>query len=318
VAALVLASCAPSVEKEVPQSRFEGIEIYFIAGAAGDPFQTVVSKGLADAVEDFGVDLKVVFTGWDTTIMIEKFKEAVALEPDGIIVWGLEPIKPHIDEAIAKGIIVTTWGVPLQELEDAHAAQGLGYVGASNYPAGYKLATETARRFNLGPGDKAMVWGLLHQPVRGLRSKGCIEGLEEAGLTVDYLEITDAVNADPAAGIPVIAAYLAANPDTDVVVTDHGGMTSTLPEYLESAGYGPDEILGVGFDFTPVTVRGIQSGYIDLILDQQQYLEGYLSVLNVCLTKYGGFSGLHIDSGAGFGHAENIDFIIPLAEAGIR
>ena len=42
-----------------------------------------------------------------------------------------------------------------------------------------------------------MVWGLLAQAGRGERTKGVwSKHLEEAGLTVDYLEIDDATNAD--------------------------------------------------------------------------------------------------------------------------
>jgi simple sugar transport system substrate-binding protein len=45
-----------------------------------------------------------------------------------------------------------------------------------------------------------MVWGLLSQPSRGERTKGVIDALEEAGMTVDYFEIDAATNADPACG----------------------------------------------------------------------------------------------------------------------
>ena len=326
LAALVLASCGEAVpgeqeEEEEEAGRFEGTEIYFISGADGCTFNAVVCKGMRDAAEDFGVDLKIYFTEWNPAIMIDKFKEAVALEPDGIIVAGFtaeEAIKPHIDAALAKGIIVTTWNTDIPGLEELYSAQGFGFVGAHNYSAGHLLGTETAKRFNLGPGDKAMVWGLLHQPVRGLRSKGCIDGLEEAGLTVDYLVISDAVNADPALGTPILAAYLAANPDTDVVVFDHGGLTAAAGKYFEAAGYAPDEILGVGFDISIASVAAIKTGYTDLILDQQQWLQGYLPVLQICLTKYAGFSGLHINTGAGFVDMENVDEVSALADQLIR
>ncbi len=69
-----------------------------------------------------------------------------------------------------------------------------------------------------------MVWGLLSQPSRGERTKGVIDALEEAGLTVDYLEIDAATNADPAAGTPTFTGYVSSNPDVKLVVTDHGGL----------------------------------------------------------------------------------------------
>ena len=90
--------------------------------------------------------------------------------------------------------------------------------------------------FNLKKGDRAMVWGLLSQPTRGLRTKGVIDALKEAGLTVDYIEIDAATNADPAAGTPTFSAYVSSHPDVKLVVTDHGGLTATAETYLKAAG----------------------------------------------------------------------------------
>jgi simple sugar transport system substrate-binding protein len=57
-----------------------------------------------------------------------------------------------------------------------------------------------------------MVWGLLSQPTRGLRTQGVKEALEDSGLVVDYLEIDSATNADPAAGVPTFTGYVAPTP----------------------------------------------------------------------------------------------------------
>jgi simple sugar transport system substrate-binding protein len=40
--------------------------------------------------------------------------------------------------------------------------------------------------------------------------------------------------------------------------------------------------------------------------------------MQIYLTKKFGFSGLHIDTGGGLIGPDNIDFIAPLAEKGIR
>ena len=105
VAALVLASCAPAEEEEVPQSRFEGIEIYFFPGGMpGCTFATPVYNGAVAAAEDLGVDLKVYWSDWDSEKMVTQFKEAIAAKPDGIAIMGhpgVESLRPLIDEAIA-------------------------------------------------------------------------------------------------------------------------------------------------------------------------------------------------------------------------
>jgi simple sugar transport system substrate-binding protein len=180
------------------------------------------------------------------------------------------------------------------------------------------LGKEAVRRFELTTGDRAMVWGLLSQPSRGERTQGVIDALEEAGVTVDYLEIDSATNADPAAGTPTFTGYVSANPDVKLVVTDHGGLTATLETYLKAAGKGPDDIIGAGFDLSPATLAAIRGGWTDLVIDQQPWLQGYIPILQICLTKTFGFSGMMIDTGAGFATKDNIEFLAPLVEQEIR
>ena len=142
--------------------------------------------------------------------------------------------------------------------------------------------------------------------------------MEDAGLTVDYLEISPDINADASLGTPVFAGYVASNPDVKLVITDHGGLTGTLEPYLKGAGKGPDDIWAAGFDVSSAIVAALKNGYIDLVADQQPYLQGYFPILQICFTKYYGFSGLHIDTGAGLIDKSNIDLVAALAEKQIR
>jgi simple sugar transport system substrate-binding protein len=253
--------------------------------------------------------------------MVTQLGEAIATAPDGIAVMGHpgdEAYRAAIDEAQAAGIIVTAQNVPLSDLQAQYGANGFGYVGAFQYSAGYSLAQEAVRRFGLGEGDRAMVWGLLSQPGRGERTRGVVEGLEEAGMTVDYLEIDSATNADAAAGVATFTGYVSANPDVALIITDHGNLTASQESFLSAAGLGPDDVFMAGFDLSPATVQSIQGGWTDLVIDQQQYLQGYLPILQICLAAKYNFSGLTVDTGAGFASADNIDVLAPLVERGIR
>ena len=55
-----------------------------------------------------------------------------------------------------------------------------------------------------------------------------------------------------------------------------------------------------------------------LIGDGQPYLQGYLPVLQLVLSKRFGFAGLNINTGSVFVTQDNFEFIAPLAEKGIR
>ncbi len=295
--------------------------VFFPGGPQGGVFAINVYNGALQAEKDLGPKVQYVWSDWDPQKMIQQFKEAAATKPDGIAVMGHpgdESFDPLIIEAEKNGIIVTSQNTELPKMQAAYSANGFGYVGASNYPAGHALGVEAVKRFGLKKGDRAMVWGLLSQPTRGERTKGVKEALEEAGLTVDYIEIDDATNKDPAAGAPTFSAYVASHPDVKLVVTDHGGLTATAETYLKAANKKAGDIAVAGFDLSPATIAAIKGGWTGLVIDQQEWLQGYLPILQICLTKVYGFSGLAINTGAGFVDKSNVDFVAPLAEKNIR
>jgi len=321
VVALMGLAIAPAIQAQDAGWCSDVDIIFFPGGPAGGPFASVVYNGALQAEADLGANVEYVWSDWDPEKMIVGFSEAMATNPDGIAVMGhpgVEAFQPLVDEAVANGIIVTSQNTELTALEEAYQGQGFGYVGASNYSAGYNLGREAVARFGLAEGDQALVWGLLSLPARGLRTQGVIDALEEAGMVVDYIEIDRDTDAEAAAGIPTFTGYVSANPDVKLVVTDHGALTATQQAYLDAAGKGPDDILMAGFDLAPATVESIRGGYTDLVIDQQQWLQGYIPILQICLTAKYGFSGLHIDTGSGFAHADNIEQLAALVEQQIR
>lgn len=327
VATVVATACVPVAAPAPAQQQAggkwcQGVKIvFFPGGPEGGIFAVNVYNGAKQAEQDLGPSVQYVWSDWDPQKMIQQFKEAAATKPDGIAVMGHpgdDAFDPLIIDAVNQGIIVTSQNTTLPKMEAAYASKGFGYVGQDLYGAGHALGAEAVKRFGLKAGDRAMVWGLLSQPTRGLRTQGVIDALKEAGLTVDYNEIDAATNADPAAGTPTFTGYVSSHPDVKLVVTDHGGLTATLETYLKAAGKGPDDIFGAGFDMSPPTVVAIRGGWTDLVIDQQPWLQGYLPILQICLTKKFGFSGLHIDTGGGFADKSNIDLLAPLVEKNIR
>lgn len=327
---LLLAACGQAAPAEEPAAADAPADgkwcsntdiVFFPGGSPGGPFATVVYNGAVAAAADLGANVEYVWSDWNPEKMVTQFAEAAATKPDGIAIMGHpgdDAFESVVNDARAQGIIVTSQNTTLDKLEAKYSSSGFGYVGAELYSAGYALGTESVNRFGLKAGDKAMVWGLLAQAGRGERTRGVIEALEDAGLVVDYLEIDDATNADASAGTPTFVGYVSANPDVKLVVTDHGALTATLETYLTSAGLGPDDIFAAGFDLSSATVEAIRGGWTDLVIDQQQWLQGYLPILQICLTDNYAFTGLHIDTGAGFAHKDNIELLADLVDKQIR
>jgi simple sugar transport system substrate-binding protein len=322
--AVVVTSCSKAPTAAVPaQAKWASNVriVFFPGGGEGGVFAVNVYNGAKQAEADLGVKVNYVWSDWDPQKMIQQFREAVATKPDGIAIMGHpgdEAFDALIDDAVSKGIIVTSQNTTLDKAEAKYAANGFGYVGAELYAAGHALGAEAVKRFNLKSGDRAMVWGLLSQPARGLRTKGVIDALKGAGLKVDYLEIDAATNKDAPAGAPTFAGYVSSHPDVKLVVTDHGGLTATAETYLKAAGKQAGQINVAGFDLSPATIAGIKGGWTGLVIDQQEWLQGYLPILQIALTKVYGFSGLHINTGAGFVDKSNVDVVAPLAEKNIR
>lgn len=304
------------------EKHFEGIRIiFFPGGSPGGPFEQVVYRGALAAENDLGPTVEYVWSDWNPEKMISQFKEAVAKRPDGIAIMGhpgTAAFTTLVDEAEAKGIIVTSQNTSLPSIEEKYKEKGFGYVGQELYASGVTLAKGAIKRANLKKGDRTMVWGLISQEVRGLRSKGAVDTLKEAGMKVDYIEISTEVNAEAALGTPVFAGYVSKNPDVKLIVIDHGNLTATAETFMRAARKKPGDIYIAGFDLSPATVDAIRKGYTGVILDQQQYLQGYLPILQIVLTKKYGFSGLHIDTGAALIDKTNIEFVAALAIEGIR
>ena len=324
IALMITALCLFCTEGFAAQLGPSGkdVTIYFdTGGPAGGPYNTVVQNGALQAAADTGADLKLIYSDWNPEKVVENFKKSMAASPDGIVLMGLpgdDALAPFIQEAIASGIVVTSVDTALPAAQKKYKANGFGFIGTDYDVMGTVLAEESLKRSGLKKGDRAMIWGLKRLEDRGRRARAMIRTLENAGIIVDYIEISPEVDKDSAMGTPIITAYMASHPDCKMILIDHGALTSQMGNFLKVANIGPDDIFVGGFSLSPATADAIETGYVDLVSEMQPYLLGYFSVVQIVLTKKYGFTGLKIDTGGGLVHKDNIHLIGPLAKKGIR
>jgi simple sugar transport system substrate-binding protein len=321
LAALSIAT--PAIAADPVNNWCQGVTIAaFPGGPQGGVFANNVFNGFKQAELDLGPEVRYYFSNWDPNLMLSQIQQAVASNVDGIATYGFageDATGPVVQEAYNRGIVFTTLNTALPKSQDKFAPQGFGFVGAPNYNAGFNLAAEAVKRSNLKSGDEVFVWGLKGQGGdRGQRTVGVIDAFEKVGAKVIYQEIDGATNADPNAGTATFVGVMGANPNVKIVVTDHGGLTSNVGVYAKAAGLNSGQVYFAGFDMSPNTAQSIQEGYQNLVIDQQPYLQGYLSMLNICLTKKYGFSGLHINTAGAFVDKTNVDAVAPLAAVEIR
>ena len=324
--AIVLMACAapaPPVADAPQDAPAEGeqLVIYMqMGGLQGGGATLPRTNGAKAAAKDLNVKLVEQYSGWDPQKMIEQFKEAMAANPDGIVIMGHPgegAFESLVNEAISQGIIVTSGNNPLPNIEAAHQADGFGYAGADLYQGGY-LTGKSMIAAGLKAGDKALVYDIWHEEGRSKSPQGIFDALEEAGLVVEKLDVSKEVNEEASLAIPILTAYLEANPDLRAIGTQHGNITAALPKVLEAAGKKPGEVIVGGIDLSPATIDGLEKGDINASFDQVLYLQGYFPIQQIVLTKNLKIPGLHINTGVGTFTPDNYKAIAPLIEQGLR
>ena len=319
-AGLVIAAGATAPSKA--QSIGEGLVMYFqMGGNPGGGATLARTNGARAAAEAFGVDLREQYSAWQPDVMINQFKEAMAGNPDCIEMMGHPGNDAFWDlaaEARERGIVLTSGNSQLSDLFNEYRQSGFGFVGMDNYRSGRLVAGATIKNAGLKEGDRVMVYGLLSQDERGKLERGALDVYEENNMTIDYIEISPEVNADPSLAVPILVAYIERTPDVKSIITSHGTVTGFLGKALKEAGKEPGEIFGAGYDIVPAAVEAVQEGYVHVLFDQNLFLQGFLPVVQCVLSATYAIPGLDIDTGIGLVTPANIDQLIPEIEAGIR
>ena len=114
-----------------PGKHFEVIDIYFDGGGPpGGPWCSIYINGAIAAERDLGCNVTVTYADWNPEKQITNFKNAIAAEPDGIVVMGhpgQDAYWPLIDEAEEKGIIVTLTNTELPDIEAKYKVNGIEF-----------------------------------------------------------------------------------------------------------------------------------------------------------------------------------------------
>ena len=106
--------------------------------------------------------------------------------------------------------------------------------------------------------------------------------------------------------------------ETKLIVYSGGQQLGAAEMYMEAIGKKPGEVYNIGFDTSPAVIDAFDKGYVQLTSDQQPFLQGYLPILSLCLTKIYGFGPMFNDTGAGFVDTNNYKNVAEWAIKGYR
>lgn len=290
-------------------------------GGPGNPFWNVVIKGMEDAARRYDVEVQWLSnTVFSIEDMSDFLDDAMARQVDGLGITCPDPeaIRENIERAHMAGIpiIILNTADPNAGLPDALPA--LFYIGASEYlggqPNGRALLQAAAKQGikivrALCPIQEVGHSGL-EARVAGFRSI-----LEPAGIPVDGLTISN--NVEESAGL--LGDYFMAHPQANAIATLGPLPADAFYLFMDEQGKEPGQILHATHDTSPAIFERIRSGHTLQAIDQQPYLQGYLTV--VCLYLYKEF-GLTLATDATTGpfviNAGNVDQIANLVKAGVR
>ena len=295
--------------------------VFFAGGDQDFFFSDSLAKGAIAAAEHLDVDLEIVWSNWDFNKMVIQFKQVIDQGPNGIAIMGHPgdtALELLIAEAQQKNILVTSLNVPLPAASNLYKSDGFGYVGQDVGGVGASLARASVNRFGLDASQKILVFGTAAIPIRGERTKTAVQHFTDQGIEMIYVEkiIFDERSEAQKWHADQIDLALSENPEIAMIYDDIDVALSA--EALKDLKLGPDRIPLVGFDLSPEQFENLKDGYIDLLSDQQPYLQGYYSVLQLYLTHNWNFSGLDIDTGSGILTPSMAKVIEPYVKMGIR
>ncbi len=255
------------------------LKLMFVQHAlcAWDSFWCVVEKGIDVAAKQLNVDYTVLgpdkFDLEKTAALID---QAVAAQPDGLAVTVTDPklFKDPIMRALDAGIPVVGYNAGAGPEKDG--IPYLTYIGMDEYQGGY----QGAKRMIAAGAKKGVC--INHQVGHaGLdaRCQGFTDAFAEAGLEAEVLAITN----DPAESQTIIDDYYTANPDVNAFLTLGPNGANPFYAFMEARGLQAGDVIHGTFDLSPEIVAHIEDGTTLFAIDQQPFLQGYMSVVTLSL-----------------------------------
>jgi simple sugar transport system substrate-binding protein len=254
------------------------------AEAAGKEYGVTVNYSAPQSASDQG--------------MIQLLNSAIAAKPDGLAInYTGKVMEPITKQALDAGIAVELYnnnrfeGGSGGETTDP-AITTLPFVGQTATQSAEVLGTAFAKLLTK-PGRVLIVNPFPQAFVLTLRAEGITTAMKAAGRQTDVL----VAGADEARNQALISAYLQRHKDVAGIV---GLGTPGANPGARAQAAAKLDIPVATFDIDESAYNNIKAGTLTVALNQQPYLQGYLSVLNMVLALRDGFKMVNMDTGSTF------------------
>ena len=302
----------------------DGLNIVFTHhSSASNTFWQAVKKGFDDACGKVEAKCNMIFTQTEGSVeqQLANMRAALAAKPDALLtsIVDNKAFDDVIKEARDAGVLVIA--VNVDDTEGAKGNARQAFIGQGFKPAGYSLGKAISESFpKEGPIKVLVGISAPGQNWSESRGAGVMQFLEEYKAAhpdrqVSWERIDSGT--DLAITSDRVGAYLNAHPDTTAYF-DTGFWCAGVARSLQDRGVAPGKVLLGGFDLVPEVLQQMQKGYVQALVDQQPYMQGFMPVMEAYLNKKVGLAPSDIDTGQGIVRPDQANAIMTLSSQGLR
>ena len=272
----------------------------------GDTFWDRIKAGAQQAAKDTGSTLKYSADP-DATKQAVLIQNAIDSKVDGIATTLVTPeaLIPTVKKAVAAGIPVDSFNSGIGFFKEAGSLTHF----ASNEFLGGQGAGERAKA------DGATKILCTIQQTGSVALEDRCKGVKDKFPNTENIQVN---GADDAAVTSAIQAKLSQDKTINWIVTLGAAQGLDAVKAIKQAG--SQAKIGT-FDTNPEAAQAVQDGQIQFFIDQQPYLQGYLSIAQLYLYKKNGNilgGGEAVLTGPSFVDKNNIGQILPFVKANTR
>jgi simple sugar transport system substrate-binding protein len=275
-------------------------------GQANDPFWSVAKNGVDKACKDMKVSCSYTAPAtFDMVEMAKMINNAVSQKPKGIVITlpDAAALGKSVKNAIAAGIPV----ISMNSGSDDYMKLGISaHVGQTEFEAG----VGGGQKMKAAGGKKALC--VNHEVGNVALDRRCAGFKKGFGGSVEILGTSN----DPTEIQKAVSAKLSG---VDTILTLGAGLSGEAAlKALEAAGKVGKVKLGT-FDMSPGMLKAAAAGKVEFLIDQQQYLQGYLPIaIFAQYMRYGTMPAGVVMTGPGFVTPKNANSVIKWAAQGYR
>ena len=272
----------------------------------GDTFWDRIKAGAQQAAKDTGSTLKYSADP-DATKQAVLIQNAIDSKVDGIATTLVTPdaLIPTVKKAVAAGIPVDSFNSGIDFYQQAGSLV--------HFASDEKLAGQAAGKRAAADGATKILCTI--QQTGSVALEDRCAGVKDSFPNTENIQVN---GADDSAVTSAVQAKLSQDPSINWIVTL--GAPQALDAIKSAQGANSKAKIGT-FDTNPDAAQAVADGKIQWFIDQQPYLQGYLSISQLYLYKKNGNimgGGKAVLTGPTFVDKTNITQILPFVKQNTR